>query len=1004
MKVSKQIEDQINKYHQEIKNGGTFYFYQPDLKDKFLLLIEKYAKKIINYETFDNSLFIDMSSGYYWLQEYFRKILGFKDAESDKIWFIDHPIGKIIFSKSNIPQNLEQFPQYAIFLLLSNFNAKEIEVFIPFINKCGYDNSYIIHNAANLGFDFYDYNMENNVVVSKSLNGIGLFLLSSNNNSFFSIFKKNESNHIPEFIKAFSRNVNNNNHHSFNTFIFLNENAPSQLFECCHTFLMYKDSNGFTNLDLRICSYILDTNFDFYKIELEKLLTNDVIRISHKYQLASLLNDKLNNSLKKECLHLGEKYLQLKKTNLVNSNYFYSYYDECFETVGDKIILIDIFEKLINENKSEAYTMLNDYSIAIKSLQIPFLQYVVKTFDKDALPILIVALDKNKIIGDERYYTNLFDLIKAFDFFAYRKEIFEFVDRITNKKIKKIACVALASLNEKIIADAKELLFGKTIAQRTIGALVLSNIKDEDIEKLLTEVVNTEKNDDTRDIIIENLQEQLYSKTFAMQDCKDLIAYAAQRTKLAKLNEKFIDETAMPNLNWNDGSAFDSEEKRFLLYRMARSKGFNSDIEARKVVYCIDKNTSGAFSKFLLKCFADSESNTKYKYYISLAAMLGGNESIAQLNTLFRNAITDKRVKLAEMIVSALAMVGTNKALLSVESISRKFANKKPAISAAANAALEAAAEELNITKDELGDRIIPTFDFDGIFKEFELEGATYRAFVDKDFTLCFYDENNKMRKSFPKNITKELKTEFAEINKEIKNVVKSQTGRLENFLMENRKWSIKDWQTYFLNHPIMIVYATHLLWIVYDANGKVKSSILCQEDGSIVNMNDEEIILEDSDTVGLYHPIFVNETENTNWNAKLYDKNFITIFSQTNRTIFKPLEDELEKSVSERYNNKEIPKGADYTKSFMEKVGWLKTSGDGGSAEFSKRFESIGLTISPYIEGPSSWYQEGKEKAIIHQIYFQGKNYSEKFLIKDVPPVIYSEVMAGFETLITTQ
>ena len=1005
MRISKHIEDQINKYHQEIKDGNNFYFYDAISKDNFLLLIDMYAKKIINCETFDNSLIIDMINGNGLMYQYLAKILEFKDSTLDKIWFVEHPLGKFIFSTSNSHQTLEHLLKYVISGLLPNFNAIEIEIFIPFLNKCGYENSYIIQCATNYNNDFYTYESENNVVVAKTLNGVGHFLLSGLHQNPFSLFKKSESNLIEEFIKIFCHLDRCDSNHIYNLFVCLNENIPNKSKEHINQFLIRKYSNFPPVLNLRIIGYILKSNYDFYKEELKKILENEQLEISDKYQLTSLLNDKLNNSLNKECIQLGLKYLETNITKK-SGNYYIShyYYPARFETDLSKIILVDIFEKLILGDNTKGFEALLDYANEIHILEIPFLKFVLETFEENALKVIIAALNANKVVGSAKYYIDIFKFIKTFDFVNYKKEIFDFASRITNKEIKIISCSALASLNEKIIPDAKELLFGKTIAQRTLGALILSNIKNEDIEKLLTEVVNTEKNDDTRDIIIENLQEQLYSKNFTVEDCKTLITYAAQRGKLAKLNEKFIDETVMPDLNWKDGSALTTEEKRFLLYRMARSKGANSDIEARKVVQCIDKNTSGAFSKFLLKCFADSESNTKYKYYVSLAAMLGGNESIAQLNTLFRNAITDKRVKLAEMIVAALAMVGTNKALLSVESISRKFANKKPAISAAANAALEATAEELNITKNELGDRIIPTFDFDGIFKEFELEGATYRAFVDKDFTLCFYDENNKMRKSLPKNITKELKTEFTEINKEIKNVVKSQSGRLESFLMENRKWSIEDWQTYFLNHPIMIVYATHLLWIVYDANGKLKSSIQCQEDGSIVNINDEEIILEDTDTVGLYHPIFENELENTNWNTKLYDKNFTTIFPQTNRTIFKPLEDELEKSVSERYNNKEIPKGADYTKSFMEKAGWLKTSGDGGSAEFSKRFESIGLTITPYIEGPSSWYQEGKEKAIMHQIYFQGKNYSEKFLIKDVPPVIYSEIMAGFETLITTQ
>jgi Domain of unknown function (DUF4132) len=198
-----------------------------------------------------------------------------------------------------------------------------------------------------------------------------------------------------------------------------------------------------------------------------------------------------------------------------------------------------------------------------------------------------------------------------------------------------------------------------------------------------------------------------------------------------------------------------------------------------------------------------------------------------------------------------------------------------------------------------------------------------------------------------------------------------------------------------------MFVYAMKLLWIVYSENGNIKDIFQCQEDTSLVNYNDEEITLEETDIIGIYHPVHVAESVNTNWNNKLYDKNFVTVFPQTARKIFTPLPDELDKSVSERFNKTEVPKGADFAKSFMEKSNWLKGTGDGGSVEFVKIFADIGLRVLPYIEGPTAWYQEGKEKAIIHQINFLGKNWNDKFLIKDVPPIIYSEVMANLQELI---
>jgi hypothetical protein len=952
--------------------------------------INLYKDKILNNDLVDDGILIN-SQNFGCLQNFINDVLHFFDG----FFTLDSNIVKYFLQPKHLKSNWNHKTLQIILYLVFKHDKTEINIkkAITTLSDYGFNHE-DLYPHLNSYLTYFNY--ENNEPTN-DLSCLGHYLIILN--------KTNPNYNIGAFLLNEHVNHNFSWSNDFIKFKFLLAYFPLVLNNQEAQFIFNKDSYSSNyNYDERCANLLLQTNKEIGEKILLDGIKNYSLAAETVFSIYYLLHFYFPKKYETKIEEIGNDYLfKTCMAQKAQANYYYNYEPNTKIPGYSFGMSKAILKYWIEKDAVKAYELATEYVTKADIIYPGFIQFVNEEYKEKALPILLLTLNKNSKTISNSLFIDVLRYVEQYNILKAETELIDFAINRASKKERIYTAKILSSLENNIIETTTNLLLDKNVDSRITGALILSNIKEDKVEAILTSVVNTEKNDDTRDIIIENLQEQLYSKTFTIEDCKSLINYAAQRTKLAKLNEKFIDETAMPNLNWNDGSALSTEEKRFLLYRMARSKGLNSDIEARKVVQCIDKNTSGAFSKFLLKCFADSDSNTKFKYYISLAAMLGGNESIAQLNTLFRNAITDKRVKLAEMIVAALAMVGTNKALLSVESISRKFANKKPAISAAANAALEAAAEELNITKEELGDRIIPTFDFDGIFKEFELEGVTYRAFVDKDFTLCFYDENNKMRKSFPKNITKELKTEFTEINKEIKNVVKSQTGRLESFLMENRKWSVEDWQTYFLNHPIMIVYATHLLWIVYDADGKVKSSILCQEDGSIVNINDEEITLAETDTVGLYHPIFVNETENTNWNTKLYDKNFTTIFPQTNRTIFTPLEDELEKNVSERYNNKEIPKGADYTKSFMEKAGWLKISGDGGSAEFSKKFESIGLTISPYIEGPSSWYQEGKEKAIIHQIYFQGKNYSEKFLIKDVPPVIYSEIMAGFETLIAT-
>ena len=463
-----------------------------------------------------------------------------------------------------------------------------------------------------------------------------------------------------------------------------------------------------------------------------------------------------------------------------------------------------------------------------------------------------------------------------------------------------------------------------------------------------------------------------------------------------------IDETQLPTLYWReDGSKLSQEEVRFLFYRMARGKGLNSDIEVRQVIKALDKEKSGAFAKKLVQAFLDSGSNSKFKHYLTTGGQMGGNEIITNINAIFKQNMDDKRYKMAEYAVEALSMVGTNKALRQVEVISRKFVSKRPSVSERAFQALEASAQELNITSDELSDRIIPDFEFDGLFKTFEAGGEEYRAFVNTDFTLCFFDEDNKMRKSAPKETPSELKKEFKEIEKEIREIVKSQSGRLEKYLIEERRWTSEEWQGFFLQNPIMFVYAMRLLWGVFNAEGKLTNIFYCTNDSSLYNIEDEEIILEETDSISILHPYYLSKEQLTSWKNKTYELSFTSMFPQLDRKVFILPDEEKELNYTRFFVNRDIPKGADYVSSAIEKYGWSKQNSDGGRLDLIKKNRKNGHQANAHIEGVYSWYQGGTAKATVQHIYFSGKNWQDKLTLKDISPVFYSEVLADIDKLI---
>jgi hypothetical protein len=629
------------------------------------------------------------------------------------------------------------------------------------------------------------------------------------------------------------------------------------------------------------------------------------------------------------------------------------------------------------------------------------LKYLDGEYGNESMSLLVSAVLHHNYAIQHLYYERLFNALDKYDYRQHIDEILNAIVLKANKDSMMIACASLAKHQVETFEKAVALLNGKNNNQRMVGALILININNTESNQLLMETIDNEKNDDTRDIIVEALQKQIFTEDFKISEIKDYISKAANRGKLIKWNEKNIDETSLPPLYWNDGSTLFIEEVRFLFYRILRSKGLNSDIEARMTIKFLDKNRSEAFAKYILKSFNDTNQDIKLKHYLTLSAMLGGNESVVSFNALFKKAIVDKRARLAEIALESMAVIGNTKALRAIEVISRKMASKKPRISQLAIEALEAAAEELGIAKDQLEDRIVPDFDFEGTYKTFMVGDDEYRAFVANDFTIQYMDEDNKIKKSLPKEIDKDSKVFFTEMSKELKDVVKNQVGRLEKYLTIGRVWSMEEWFASYINHPIMSVFSQKLMWYTKGNDGMIKETFMVQEDTSLTNIEDEEITVSEDDKIGLLHPIFVNQTTLDAWGEKLYHRNFKTLISQLDRKVFSPNQSELEANICKTFIGKVVPRKADFTKSFMEKRGWNKQTGDGGHISFSKTYYQYKLRIEPYIEGVYPWYQNNADEATIHEVFFYQQNHYDKFLIKDVPPIIFSEVMNDLQDLL---
>jgi len=659
---------------------------------------------------------------------------------------------------------------------------------------------------------------------------------------------------------------------------------------------------------------------------------------------------------------------------------------------------------LLKKDREKAIERILRYVRESHFVSYLFIPEMEKQLGRDAVPIMLSGLHKDSNLVDKRwqdYFNRIFKLLDKYDISEHTEDLFKFGMEKTAKKYRIMTSNALTKYVDIITPSARTLLKGK-VDDRIFGAMILQHSKDPVIREELHKMIDDERNDNTRDILLDAFRDVKFSESMNKAEVDNMIAKAVSRKKLNKWGEKWIDEESLPKLYWRDnGEALSLEEVRFLFYRSKRVKGMNSDIEARQVIGLLDESKSGKFAMALVKAYQDSNASSKFKYYLVMAGLIGKDSALTKLHTVFKNTVTNKRYKMAAMIVGAIAMVGSDKALRIVDTISRKYANKRRQIGVGAKEALEAAANELNITKDQLADRIIPDFGFEDHYLPFTSGEDEYRAFINKDFKLNYFNEDNKLRKSMPKDVSKETKAELKAIEKEIKEVVKTQKGRLENCLIAERSWEIDEWMNYYFSNPIMLIYVQRLLWGVYNEEHQLLNVFYCDDDLELYDVEDEEVDIEEGKYIKIVHPLHMEAGLLAKWKDKIYEMDRKFEFEQVNRTITLVPEGELERNVTKILHGKDIPKGADYVAGFLVKKGWIKSTGDGGYLEFNKINERNQNNAYANIEGPAAYYQGGTTPAKIYDVSFNNIKSRERITLNEVSDVFFSEVIADLKALI---
>lgn len=173
--------------------------------------------------------------------------------------------------------------------------------------------------------------------------------------------------------------------------------------------------------------------------------------------------------------------------------------------------------------------------------------------------------------------------------------------------------------------------------------------------------------------------------------------------------------------------------------------------------------------------------------------------------------------------------------------------------------ALDTAAEKTGLSAQDLEEIAIPTCGLTAIGERRQTLGE-YTAqvqVVDSKGELTWLKPDGKIQASVPAAIKESHREELQSLQKATKEIAKllpAQRDRLELLFLQQRSWTLADFRTRYLDHPLVGTLARRLIWRF--TAGPVVQDGIYHGDG-FVNAQDRPLdVLTDATRVALWHPL----------------------------------------------------------------------------------------------------------------------------------------------------
>ncbi|WP_192781318.1 DUF4132 domain-containing protein [Nonomuraea africana] len=288
---------------------------------------------------------------------------------------------------------------------------------------------------------------------------------------------------------------------------------------------------------------------------------------------------------------------------------------------------------------------------------------------------------------------------------------------------------------------------------------------------------------------------------------------------------------------------------------------------------------------------------SKESWMMDALGLLGDDETVRRLTPLIRAWPGEGGHARAVTGLDILAALGTEVALMHLHGIAEKV--KFSGLRNRAQQKMAEVAAQLGLQPQELADRLVPDFGLaaDGSLT-LDYGGRQFVVGFDEQLKPYVVDVGGKRLKSLPKPGAKDdaelapaAYQRFAGLKKDVRTVAADNISRLEQAMVQQRRWSVEEFTRLLVGHPLLWHIVRRLVWGYYDSSGKLLGALRVAEDRSFADVEDETLTLPDDVAIGLVHPLELGETLSP-WAEVFADYEILQPFPQLGREVYTSAED----------------------------------------------------------------------------------------------------------------